>query len=84
MSGSFCFAVGIPELLSIPRGPVSPSNALLVDWMFKDQQLGGWKSVKSFQRYIRLAGVDIQGATEGLDLLPPLIETRCVMLKSKN
>lgn len=33
-------------------------------------KLGGWKNVKSFQHYIRLAGVDVCGATDVLDLLP--------------
>ena len=33
-------------------------------------QIGGWKSLKTMQRYIRLSGVEVQGATEGLKFLP--------------
>jgi len=30
----------------------------------------GWKDLKTMERYIRLAGVDERGATEGLDFVP--------------
>lgn len=30
----------------------------------------GWKDLKTAERYIRLAGVDERGATEGLDFIP--------------
>ncbi|MBT4761538.1 MAG: site-specific integrase [Bdellovibrionaceae bacterium] len=30
----------------------------------------GWKDIKTMQRYIRLAGIEIEGATEGLKILP--------------
>lgn len=30
----------------------------------------GWKDLKTMQRYIRMAGIEEQGATEGLNLLP--------------
>lgn len=30
----------------------------------------GWKDLKTMQRYIRLAGIDESGATEGLKFLP--------------
>ena len=33
-------------------------------------KIGGWKDVKTMQRYIRMAGVDEAGATEGLKFLP--------------
>lgn len=36
----------------------------------KVMAIGGWKDFKTFQIYIRLAGVDIAGATEKLSLLP--------------
>jgi hypothetical protein len=29
----------------------------------------GWQDLKTMQRYIRMAGIDEQGATEGLNLL---------------
>lgn len=31
----------------------------------------GWKELKTMQRYIRLAGIEVKGATEGLKILPP-------------
>jgi integrase len=36
----------------------------------KVMKIGGWKDLKTMQRYIRMAGVDEQGATEGLKFLP--------------
>lgn len=33
-------------------------------------KVGGWKDIKTMQRYIRMAGIDEQGATEGLKFLP--------------
>ena len=30
----------------------------------------GWKDLKTMERYIRLAGIDERGATEGLDFIP--------------
>lgn len=31
----------------------------------------GWKDLKTMQKYIRLAGIEIEGATEKLKILPP-------------
>lgn len=33
-------------------------------------KIGGWKDIKTMQRYIRMAGIDEAGATEGLRFLP--------------
>ncbi|OFZ79433.1 MAG: hypothetical protein A2583_03030 [Bdellovibrionales bacterium RIFOXYD1_FULL_53_11] len=33
-------------------------------------KIGGWKDIKTMQRYIRMAGIDEAGATEGLKFLP--------------
>ena len=35
-------------------------------------KIGGWKDIKTFQVYVRLAGVEITGATEALQVIPPL------------
>lgn len=35
------------------------------------QKICGWKDLKTMQRYIRMAGIEIDGATEGLKVLPP-------------
>jgi integrase len=34
-------------------------------------KIAGWKDLKTMQRYIRLAGVEVAGATDSLQLLPP-------------
>lgn len=43
-------------------------------------RIGGWKSLKTMQRYIRLSGVEVQGATEGLKVLPPRDAVKVVNL----
>ena len=34
-------------------------------------KIAGWKDLKTMQRYIRLAGVEVTGATDKLSVLPP-------------
>ncbi len=34
-------------------------------------KVGGWKDLKTMQRYIRYAGIEIEGATVNLKILPP-------------
>ena len=36
----------------------------------KVMKAGGWKDLKTMERYTRLAGIDIVGITEGLDVIP--------------
>jgi integrase len=36
----------------------------------KVMKVCGWKELKTMQRYIRLAGIEIQGVTEGLKIFP--------------
>ncbi|NUM89022.1 MAG: hypothetical protein HUU37_07445 [Bdellovibrionales bacterium] len=31
----------------------------------------GWNDLKTMQRYVRLAGIEIEGATDSLKILPP-------------
>ena len=33
-------------------------------------KIGGWKDIKTFQIYVRLAGVEVKGATNVLDVMP--------------
>ena len=33
--------------------------------------IGGWEDMKTMMVYVRMAGVDIHGATQNLKLLPP-------------
>ncbi len=32
--------------------------------------MGGWSDMKTFQIYVRLAGVDVRGVSDVLDVLP--------------
>jgi hypothetical protein len=36
----------------------------------KVMEIGGWKDQRTFGIYIRLAGVDVLGATDSLEILP--------------
>jgi hypothetical protein len=36
----------------------------------KVMKICGWKELKTMQHYIRLAGIEIQGATEAIRVLP--------------
>ncbi len=35
-------------------------------------KIGGWKDIKTFQIYVRLAGVEVKGATDVLSVLPKM------------
>jgi integrase len=35
-------------------------------------KIGGWRDIKTFQIYVRLAGVEVKGATDVLDVLPKM------------
>jgi len=45
----------------------------------KVMAIGGWQDFKTFQIYIRLAGIDIAGATEKLSVLPSRFDERNVL-----
>jgi len=34
------------------------------------QKICGWKDLKTMQRYIRMSGIEIEGATDCLKMLP--------------
>lgn len=42
----------------------------------KVMKICGWKELKTMQRYIRLAGIDVQGVTEGLNIFPVAMNLR--------
>ena len=46
----------------------------------KVMAIGGWKDFKTFQIYIRMAGVDIAGATDRLSILPSK-DDECAILQ---
>lgn len=67
----FCTGIGIPSVkfhalracfaTQLLRDKVAPAIVM---------KICGWKDLKTMQRYIRLAGIEIEGATDGLKLLP--------------
>ena len=36
----------------------------------KVMRIGGWKDLKTFEVYIRLAGIDVTGVTDAFNILP--------------
>lgn len=42
-------------------------------------KMGGWADFKTFQIYIRMAGVDVKGVTDNFRVMPKLIDTDNVL-----
>jgi len=67
----FCVGSGLPSVrfhtlracfaTQLIRDSVAPAVVM---------KICGWKDLKTMQRYIRLAGIEVKGATKGLKLLP--------------
>jgi integrase len=68
---TFCVGHGLPSIrlhtlracfaTQLIKNKVAPAQVMKV---------GGWKELKVMQRYIRLAGIEIDGATDSLKILP--------------
>jgi integrase len=68
---SFLTSIGIPSV-KFHTLRACFATQLLADGveMTKVMKIGGWKDIKTMQIYLRLAGVDEKGATDGLRFLP--------------
>lgn len=68
---AFLSSVGLPSV-KFHTLRACFATQLLADGveMTKVMKIGGWKDIKTMQIYLRLAGVDEQGATNGLRFLP--------------
>jgi integrase len=80
----FCLGLGLPSVrfhalracfaTQLIRNGVPPIQI---------QKICGWKDLKTMQRYIRMAGIEVTGATEALKVLPePEIMAKVVDLFS--
>ena len=38
-------------------------------------KMGGWADFKTFQIYIRMAGIDVKGVTDNFRVMPKVIDT---------
>lgn len=74
---SFCQAINVPEINFHATRACFAVQLLQANVPVPVvMKIGGWAEFKSFQHYLRLAGVDIQHATDGLKFLPIEVELK--------
>ncbi len=67
----FCKEIGIPSICFHALRACFATHLLQLGVpSIKVMKIGGWKDLKTMERYTRLAGVDVLGATEGLAIIP--------------
>ncbi len=72
---SFCYLIGLPSIkfhtlracfaTQMLRSGVEPAKVM---------KIGGWKELKTMQRYVRLSGIDVMGATEVIKIMPLIVD----------
>lgn len=68
---SFCFIHGLPSIkFHTLRACFATQMLRLGVEPAKVMKICGWKELRTMQHYVRLAGIDVQGATEAIKLLP--------------
>ncbi len=66
---SFCFIHGLPSIkFHTLRACFATQMLRLGVEPAKVMKICGWKELKTMQHYVRLAGIDVQGATEAIKL----------------
>jgi integrase len=67
----FCVEIGIPSIRFHTLRACFATHLLEMGVPgIKLMKAGGWKDLKTMERYTRLAGVDVAGITEGLNVIP--------------
>ena len=74
---TFCLGVGLPSIRFHALRACFATQLLANDIApARVMKICGWKDLKTMQRYIRLAGIDEQGATQGLKIVPTFDESQ--------
>jgi integrase len=79
----FCFIYGLPSIkFHTLRACFATQMLRQGVEAAKVMKVCGWKELKTMQHYVRLAGIEIQGVTEGLKIFTELTDAGKVMLRN--